>query len=211
MSGPRLSAITLVCLLGACAGPAVERTRTSSSLAAPPAPLTFGLFIAAVEEGGRMFTPIRLVPFEHPDSLSHEFPNAMQQHIDEVRAEEHLGRLVGLHLRATIRRYPRPPAETWRYDGEFAPPEIDRILAAEVHHVPFDDSPVVGLRALAVVDGRPTVFITDTRGLTLAERGMTRPTTSGIDLTRAEFLAGLTAVAAHVPPTGAHIIVVEDR
>ena len=58
-------------------------------LAAPPchaqqpryAPV--GLFIGAIEEGARIFTPIRLLPFDHPEAQGHQFPNALALHRSE--------------------------------------------------------------------------------------------------------------------------------
>lgn len=67
-----------------------------------PQPLVFGVFIASIEEGARVFTPIRLLPFEHPDAFNHEFPNALVNHTTEVEAVVHLGELAGLRLRTTL-------------------------------------------------------------------------------------------------------------
>jgi hypothetical protein len=40
--------------------------------------LTFGIFIGKIEEGARIFTPVRLLPFGHPEALNHEFPTETQ-------------------------------------------------------------------------------------------------------------------------------------
>jgi hypothetical protein len=33
--------------------------------------IPFGIFLGSVEEGARIFTPVRLLPFEHPESKGH--------------------------------------------------------------------------------------------------------------------------------------------
>lgn len=161
---------------------------------ARPQTLVFGVFIASIEEGARVFTPTRLLPFEHPDAFNHEFPTTLVNHTSEVESLVHLGELAGLRLRTTLLRYPRPPVEEWPYP-EFAPPPLECIRAAVVERA---SSPAVlsGLRALVVLDGKPLVFIVDTRGLTLEQRGMQRVTSMGLDLTRAQFLE---RVAASIP------------
>jgi hypothetical protein len=51
------------------------------------------------------------------------------------------------------------------------------------------EAPLPGLRTV-LFDGRePVAFIVDTRWLSLADRGMSRATSMGLDLTRAELLA----------------------
>lgn len=160
--------------------------------------LVFGLFLASVEEGGRMMTPSRLLPFEHPEALGHEFPNPGQMHASEVEALVAMGEHTGLGLRATLLRYPRPPAQRWPY-REFSPPPAQAIVACStIRHYPRDASPAPGLRAVAKVSGKPAAFIVDTRGLSLAERGMTRPTTGGIDYDRATLLRAMEAACALV-------------
>ena len=57
---------------------------------------TIGLFIAGIEEGARIFTPIRLLPFEHPESEGPEFPNALQLHESEYETLVWLGQQAGL-------------------------------------------------------------------------------------------------------------------
>ena len=64
-----------------------------------------------------------------------------------------------------------------------------------------------GLRALLVKDARPLMFIVDTRGLSLSQRGMQRVTSMGLDMTRAEFLALLEQAAASAPKQGCATIV----
>lgn len=170
-----------------------------------PQPLVFGVFIASIEEGARVFTPIRLLPFEHPDAFNHEFPNALVNHTTEVEAVVHLGELAGLRLRTTLLRYPQPPEERWRYP-EFAPPPLECIRAAEVEHASLP-APLPGLRALVVMDGKPLVFIVDTRGLTLEQCGMQRVTSMGLDLTRAQFLQRLAESIPAGTETGCRAVI----
>ena len=178
---------------------------SDASAQASPQPLVFGVFIASIEEGARVFTPIRLLPFEHPDAFNHEFPNALVSHTTEVESVAHLGELAGLRLRTTLLRYPRPPVEEWPY-REFAPPPVECIRAAPVERA---NSPAVlpGLRALVVRDGKPLVFIVDTRGLTLEQRGMQRVTSMGLDLTRAQFLERLAASIPAGRDSGCRIVI----
>ena len=160
-------------------------------------PLVFGLFIAGVEEGARIFTPVRLLPFTHPDAFNHEFPNALVNTTAEVDALVHVGEQAGLRLRTTLLRYPKPPVEEWPYP-EFAGPPLSCIQAAPVERIERE-APLPGLRALAVQDGKPLVFIVDTRGLSLEQRQMERVTSMGLDMTRAQFLERL----AGAVPAGA--------
>jgi len=170
-----------------------------------PQPLVFGVFIASIEEGARVFTPIRLLPFEHPDAFNHEFPNALVNHTTEVEAVVHLGELAGLRLRTTLLRYPQPPVEQWQYP-EFAPPPLECIRAAPIERAAAR-AVLPGLRALVVMDGKPLVFIVDTRGLTLEQRGMQRVTSMGLDLTRAQFLERLAASIPAGQKTGCRVVI----
>jgi hypothetical protein len=61
---------------------------------------------------------------------------------------------------------------------------------------PRADAPLKGLKAALFERGELVCFIVDTRDLTLAERGMKRASSMGLDMTRAEFLAGLDKVKA---------------
>jgi hypothetical protein len=158
-----------------------------------------GLFIGAIEEGARIFTPVRLLPFEHPDSEGHEFPNALVLHRSEVELLVDLGDRIGLSLRTTLERYPRLPVEEWAYVGFDTPPAI----GASARPVEASDPAALpGLHAAYFRDGRLIAFIVDTRGMTLEERGMTRPTSMGLDLTRAEFLEMLGRTADQYAPAG---------
>ena len=97
---------------------------------APRRVLTAGLFLGRIEEGARIMGPIRLLPFEHPESLGHEFPNQQQLHTAEYEVLCHLGRLVGLQLEATLQRYPARPTGDWPY-AEFDSLPAQLVLRAE--------------------------------------------------------------------------------
>jgi hypothetical protein len=165
-----------------------------------------GLFIGAIEEGARIFTPARLLPFEHPESLGHQFPTAFQLHGGEDRLLVLLGAHAGLRLKATLQRYPTEPDTLWPY-APLRPPPVDRFDKVSPINRPRDAAPLPGLRAVAFLDGFPLAFIVDTRGLTLAERHMQQATTMGLDLTRAEFLDALAVASQAVPANGAAILV----
>jgi hypothetical protein len=186
--------------MGLCAAAPVTRR--------PPGQryLTTGLFIASIEEGARIFTPVRLLPFDHPESLGHQFPTAQQLHNGEDQVLLIIGQAAGLGLGATLERYPTQPDTLWPY-APFSPPPTAEIRAAPVISEPAGDAPLPGLRALALVDRFPIAFIVDTRGLSLADRHMDRPTSMGLDVTRAEFLAALARAARAAPTTGAAVLV----
>ncbi len=171
-----------------------------------PRYVTTGLFIASIEEGARIFTPARLLPFEHPEALGHEFPTVLQLHGGEDQVLLVIGQAVGLRLGATLQRYPTQPDTLWPY-APFAPPPVGEIRAAPVVTQRGADAPLPGLRAVAVVDRFPVSFIVDTRGLSLADRHMRQATTMGLDVTRAEFFAALMQAAQAAPAIGPAVIV----
>lgn len=180
----RRFATILVALLASPSGPGVASGQEPS--------VPVGLFIGSIEEGARIFTPVRLLAFEHPDALGHEFPNALVLHRSEADLLVDLGRRVGLSLKTTLERYPRSPVDEWPYPELEPPPAI----APSAREVDADGpAPLPGLRAAYFRDGRLVAFIVDTRGMSLAERGMSRATSMGLDLTRAEFLEALARVA----------------
>ncbi len=159
-----------------------------------------GLFFGSIEEGARIFTPVRLLPFGHPEARQHQFPTVQQLHGSEFPALLWLGAQAGLQLWPTLQRYPTLPDSAWPYPSERPPPDTAALRRAAVIHRRAASAPVPGLRG-ALFDGRALVaFIVDTRGLTLAERGLTRPTTMGLDITRAEFLARVDRVAPGEAP-----------
>jgi hypothetical protein len=170
--------------------------------------VTVGLFIASIEEGARIFTPVRLLPFEHPEALNHQFPTVLQFHGGEDRLLVTLGRAAGLLLGTTLQRYPTEPDTAWPYFPMRRPPaqQFDSVSA---RRKPAADVSLPGLRAVAYLDGFPLAFIVDTRGMSLAARRMDRPTSSGLDVSRAQLLAALAAGAREGPSAGAWILVYE--
>ena len=172
--------------------------------------VTVGLFFASIEEGARIFGPARLLPFEHPDAFGHEFPNPPQLRGSEYDVLVLLGALCGLGLEATLQRYPQQPDPTWPYP-EFAQPPLEALRSAPVIRRPSSAVPLPGLRAVAFCRHMPVAFIVDTRGLSLAARGMTRPTTMGLDMKRATFLEALQRADHDLPAGDATIVVYERR
>ena len=164
--------------------------------------LPVGLFIGQVEEGARIFTPVRLLPFEHPEALGHDFPTVLQLYGSEYEALLWLGDQAGLRLRATLQRYPREPSPTWPYTEFRPPPDTTALRTVPVSHRSRSEAPLPGLRVVLYQDGKPILFIVDTRGLSLEVRGMRLPTTMGLDLNRREFLEALEHGASLEPPNG---------
>lgn len=163
----------------------------------PPADLVpIGLFLAPIEEGARIFTPVRLLPFDHPEAEGHEFPNALVLHEREFDVLVRLGHEVGLGLEATLMRYPRSPVREWSYAPFVPPPDLSGETPWAVRK--DERPPLPGLRAALFVDGALGAFIVDTRGLSLEQRGLARPTAMGLDLTRAEFLEAIYRAAEGV-------------
>lgn len=76
---------------------------------------------------------------------------------------------------------------------------------------PAAEAPLAGVRAVAYFDGFPLAFIVDTRGLSLAARRMDRPTSSGLDVTRAQVQDALATAALGGPRSGAWVLVYERR
>lgn len=151
----------------------------TGSLAAQdtPAPSRFvpvGLFIGSIEEGARIFTPARLLPFEHPEAGG-EYPLLVL-----------LGRHAGLRLEPRLQRYPTQPDTTWPY-RTFSPPPVARFERVTPTVRPAAQAPLSGLRAVAFLDGAPVALIVDTRHLTLAQRHLDRPTAMGVDVSRPTF------------------------
>lgn len=168
--------------------------------------ITTGLFIGSIEEGARIFTPARLLPFDHPEALGHQFPTVLRLRRGEDQLLTLLGRHAGLGLAATLQRYPTQPDTLWPYDG-FKPPPVDAFQSLAPVIRPAAEAPLPGLRAVAYLDRFPVAFIVDTRGMTLADRHMQQATTMGLDVTRAEFVAALAAAAKSVAATGPAILV----
>ena len=153
--------------------------------------LPFGIFLGSVEEGARIFTPVRLLPFEHPESKGHQFPNALQLFGTEFQTTLWLGHLAGYEFSATLSRYPMEPSPEWPYPEFSQLPDTTALRSVMIFHRPKSDAPLKGLRAVLFVNREPVGYIVDTRNLTLEERGMSRATSMGLDISRAEFLASL--------------------
>jgi hypothetical protein len=165
-----------------------------------------GLFIASIEEGARIFTPVRLLPLMHPEALGHQFPTALQLHRGEYQLLLAIGQHAGLRLAATLQRYPTEPDTLWPY-APFAAPPVGSFDGVVPTVRPASKAPLPGLRAIAYVDRAPIAFIVDTRNLTLADRGMEHATTMGLDITRAQLLTALAAASESVPASGPAILI----
>ena len=164
--------------------------------------LPIGLFFGQIEEGARIFTPTRLLPFDHAEALGHQFPTLLQLHGSEFQALLWLGDHAGMRLWATLQRYPTEPSSAWPYPGYSPPPDTVQLRTVPEIHRPGVNAPLAGLRAVLYGNRHPILFIVDTRGLTLAARGMQSPTAMGLDLTRAKLLEALTLGARVVPEAG---------
>jgi hypothetical protein len=180
---------------------------SGSALAQSPAPankpyLTVGLFFGRIEEGARIFTPVRLLPFGHPEAGTHEFPTLQQLHGTEFPALIWLGNQVGLRLWTTLERYPTQPATDWPYSEFAQPPDSIQLRAATITHRPHSEVPMPGLRAVLYDARHPILFLVDTRMLTLAERGMRASTAMGLDVSRADLLRALELASVHATLQG---------
>ncbi|HNU01296.1 MAG TPA: hypothetical protein PKM55_11470 [Acidobacteriota bacterium] len=194
--------VTTMLLVGCLAGSGIGRAEGRPFL-------PVGVFIAPIEEGARIFTPVRLLPFDHPEAAGHEFPNALQLHGTEFDALVLLGRHAGLGLAATLQRYPRQPDAAWPYPG-FDQPPLEALRNAAVVRRPMAEAPLPGLRAAGFCGRQLVGFIVDTRGLSLSARGMERPTAMGLDLDRAAFLEAVRRAADAAPAAAAASIVVYE-
>ena len=161
----------------------------------PNSSAPIGIFIGAIEEGARIFTPTRLLPFGHPEALQHQFPTALQLHGTEFQMLVWLGAQAGYRLWPTLERYPMEPGSDWPYAEFRQPPDTTMLRTARIVHRPRAESPLPGLRAVLFDGSNLIAFIVDTRGLSLADRGMSRPTSMGLDLTRAQLVAKLQQAA----------------
>ncbi|MEW6131290.1 MAG: hypothetical protein AB1757_29950 [Acidobacteriota bacterium] len=168
--------------------------------------ITFGIFIGRIEEGARIFTPVRLLPFEHPESQNHQFPNALQLHEREYECLIFVGEKVGLKLGTTLQRYPQQPTPKWSY-SEFEMPPLQEVKSARIKRLKASRSPIPGLRAVVYRDRFAICFIVDTRHLTLRQRNMGRATSMGLDMSRSRFLEGLARANAHIPEKGTWILI----
>ena len=192
--------IVLLLLVGSFSSVAQESSR-------PQIPI--GIFIGKIEEGARIFTPVRLLPFDHPESEGHQFPNALQLYGSELHLLLWLGHQAGYELRSTLMRYPKAPSPEWPYKM-FAEPDTSILRVVPIIKRPSADSPLRGLRAVLFVNDQPVCFIVDTRNLTLEERGMKKPTTMGLDMDRAGFLSAVAKAARYVGGRASAAVVFEQ-
>lgn len=195
----KVGALCLVAVL-TCATSARAQSSDSTTY------ITTGIFIGAIEEGARIFTPARLLPLTHAEAAGHQFPTVLQFHGGEDRLLVLLGRHAGLSLETTLERYPVQPDTAWPYTPWLPPPVT---VFDTVHALlrPAREAPLPGLRAVAYLNRFPLAFIVDTRSLTLQERHMARTTAMGLDISRADLLTALARAAEAVPPRGAAILV----
>jgi hypothetical protein len=166
-----------------------------------------GLFLGRIEEGARIFTPVRLLPFGHPEAGTHQFPTLQQLHGTEFAGFVWLGNQVGLRLGTTLQRYPTEPAADWPYSEFVQPPDSLRLGTAAISRRPHSEVPLPGLRAVLYEGQHAILFLVDTRGLTLAERGMRGATAMGLDITRADLLRALVQAGTHAPSQGLGVVV----
>jgi hypothetical protein len=185
-------ALVVACMAGAA--------RAQTTPAKPY--LTIGVFFGRIEEGARIFTPTRLLPFDHPEALGHQFPTLQRLHATEFPALVWLGRQAGLQLWATLQRYPTEPSSEWPYPEFTPPPDTASLRGAAVVRRGPGEAPLPGLRAVLYHDRQPILFLVDTRSLSLAQRGMRAATTMGLDVTRAELLAALAQASDHAAAEG---------
>lgn len=169
-------------------------------------PLLFGIYLGAPELGERIFSAVRMFPVDHPEALGHEYPTASRFHRREVDILLRLGETVGLDLYATLMRHPAYPADDWPYE-DFAPPPQALLSSRDTVLV---SAPAPGVRVAAYLDGTPLAFLIDTRDLTLEQRGMSRPTSSGLDIGREEFVGAFYRTGEELP-SGAWIVVFGDE
>ena len=182
----------------------IDRADSTLDTQKPIVPV--GIFLGKIEEGARIFTPARLLPFDHPEALGHEFPTVLQLHQTEYEVLVWLGEQAGMKLATTLQRYPEPPTDEWWYQ-DFAELPVSEIKPADLYHFKKSDRPIPGLSAAANIDGEPVAFIVDTRDVTLEERNMQRATAMGLDLSRAEFLSGLHKAARMAGANGTMVVV----
>jgi len=166
--------------------------------------IPIGFTLGDLTLGERIITFHRLLPFDHPETNGHQFPTATVYTQNEVEIFMQLGNLLGWNLYATLWRHPSTPVEEWMYPDY---PELPKSKIKELDVVRTNKEPTLkGLKAVCFLNNKPVVYIIDTRGISLAERGMSRPTAGGIDMTRAEFLTKLSE--SKPKETGGDIIVI---
>lgn len=153
--------------------------------------IPIGFSLGDLTLGERVITFHRLLPFDHPETRGHEFPTATVYTKNEVDIFIYIGKQLGWNLYATLWRHPSTPVDKWMYPDY---PELPgkKITSLEIIHSK-SEPPLKGLRAVCFLNNKPVVYIFDTRGISLKERGMSRATAGGIDMTRKEFLNKLSS------------------
>jgi hypothetical protein len=202
--------LAIVCLLFQPTTPRGANQLTLDSAITKNGFLTCGIFIGKIEEGARIFTPSRLLPFGHPEALNHEFPTAVELHESECDILVIIGQKIGLRLQATLQRYPKQPSTKWSYP-EFEQSPVDEVRRADTLSFDSHMSAIPGLRVVAYKDRFPLSFIVDTRNLTLEERGMKQATTMGLDISRAQLLNAFSAIASRIPARGTWIVILRRQ
>jgi hypothetical protein len=198
---PRASACLLALCAAVAAGPARAQPDTAKAY------LPIGVAIGRIEIGERIFTPIRMLPFDHPESMGHQFPNALRLYGTEFPVLLCVGNLAGVRLWPTLERYPTEPSPDWPYAAFRPPPDSALVHAAVTRRLPAAAAPLPGLRVVVFDHRRLVAFLVDTRRVSLAARGMERATALGYDLTRAQFLAALERAAQLLPADALGVVV----
>ena len=165
-----------------------------------------GLFFGNIGEGARIFTPVRLLPFNDPESKGHQFPTVLQLHGTEFPLLLLLGDKIGFKLYTTLERYPTFPDSLWPYPNYLQPP-LKEFQNAEVVNLNDSLCGIPGLRVAAFYNGSPVGFIVDTRNLSLKERHMQRTTSMGLDISRNDLLESLDKIAKNLDNTKAVIVI----
>ena len=140
-----------------------------------------GIYLGDIEEGARIISFVRLFPKGHSKAEGHDFPTAKVFYIGEVEILLEMGKSLGWNLYATLYRLPDPPIKKWPY-LDFEPPP--NIKSSGFTIIERQTVPIPGLLSIACSQEEPLAYIFDTRNLTLEERNMERPTSSGIDISR---------------------------
>lgn len=146
--------------------------------------LATGIYLGNIEEGARIISFVRLLPKEHPQAQGHDYPTLFQFHKSEFETHLLLGEQLGWKLYATLFRHPTAPGDDWKFQ-EYTPINVNRIRDAK--SIDKSNSLIPGIKILACLNNQPVAYIIDTRDLSLKERGMTRATSSGLDMNRDQF------------------------
>jgi hypothetical protein len=107
-----------------------------------------GIFLGRIEEGARILTPVRLLPFDFPESEGHYFPNALQLFGTEFEVIVWVGRQAGYDLGSTLLRYPKEPSLDWSYPEFLPPSDTSSLRETPCIRRPKADAPIPGLRGV---------------------------------------------------------------